>query len=113
MNKAVNLLQQYISDGQLEKALMECKKIVKLNPKDIYLMKLLSHIYFLKDDYPAAINETFNILKISPDDFDSFNNLGNYYLKQEEYEKALDNITKAKTWTTTTCEAVDIFSWYV
>ena len=96
MNKAVNLLQQYISDGQLEKALMECKKIVKLNPKDIYLMKLLSHIYFLKDDYPAAINETFNILKISPDDFDSFNNLGNYYLKQEEYEKALDNITKAK-----------------
>ena len=33
MNKAVNLLQQYISDGQFQKALHECKKLLSNNPK--------------------------------------------------------------------------------
>ena len=96
MNKAVNLLQQYISNNQLEKALIECKRIIEIYPKDIYLKKLLSQIFLLKDDYTAAINETLEILEISPNDFDSINNLGHYYLKLEEYQIALDYISKAK-----------------
>ena len=96
MNKAVNLLHQYISNNQLDKALIECKKIIKIYPKEIYLKKLLSHIFFLKDDYSAAIIQTLEILEISPNDFDCLNNLGIYYLKQEEYEIAQEYINKAK-----------------
>ena len=55
MNKVVKLLQQYISEGQLEKALIECEKFVKANPNEIYPLKLLAHIYFLQEDYRLAI----------------------------------------------------------
>ena len=96
MNKAVNLLQQYISDGQLEKALIECKKIVQNNINEIYPLKLLAHIYFLKEEYGEAIDTTLKILKKEPNDFDSYNNLGNYYLKLEEFKIALSYIEKAK-----------------
>ena len=51
MNKVVKLLQQYISEGQLEKALIECEKFVKANPNEIYPLKLLAHIYFLQENY--------------------------------------------------------------
>ena len=97
MNKAVNLLHQYISNNQLDKALLECKKLLKTYPKEIYLKKLLSHIYFLKDNYGPAIFESLEILEIKPDDFDSINALGLYYLKQEEYEIAKHYINKAKS----------------
>ena len=42
MNKVVKLLQQYISEGQLEKALLECKKFVQANLNEIYPLKLES-----------------------------------------------------------------------
>ena len=96
MNKVVNLLHQYISDNQLDKALLECKNLVKTYPNEIYLKKLLSHIYFLKDNYTSAINGALEILEVSPNDFDCVNNLGIYYLKQEEYELSLEYINKAK-----------------
>ena len=89
MNKVVNLLQQYISEGQLEKALVECKKFVQANPSEIYPLKLLAHIYFLQEQYRPAIETTLKIIDKKDDDFDSNNNLGSYYLKLEEFEKAL------------------------
>ena len=47
MNNVVKLLQQYINEGQLEKALIECKKLVQANSNEIYPLKLLAQIYFL------------------------------------------------------------------
>ena len=44
MNKAVNLLQQYISDGQFQKALMECKKLISNNPKETFLTVSYTHL---------------------------------------------------------------------
>ena len=96
MNKVVKLLQQYISDGQLEKALLECKKLVQAGPNEIYPLKLLAHIFFLQEEYLAAINTTLKVLENRADDFDGHNNLGSYYLKLEEFEKALFYIEKAK-----------------
>ena len=83
MNKVVNLLQQYISEGQLEKALLECKKFVKANPNEIYPLKLLAHIYYLQEDYQHAIENTLKILEMNSEDFDGNNNIGSYYLKTE------------------------------
>ena len=96
MNKVVKLLQQYISEGQLEKALVECKKFVQANSNEIYPLKLLAHIYFLKEEYQPAIDTTLKILEKKSDDFDGNNNLGSYYLKIEELKKALFYIEKAK-----------------
>ena len=96
MNKVVKLLQQYISEGQLEKALIECKKFVHANSNEIYPLKLLAHIYFLQEEYQRAIDTTLEILEKRNDDFDGNNNLGSYYLKLEEFKKALFYIEKAK-----------------
>ena len=96
MNKVVELLQQYISEGQLEKALIECKKFVQANSDEIYPLKLLAHIHFLKEDYRQAIDTTFEVLRKRADDFDGNNNLGSYYLKLEEFKEALFYIEKAK-----------------
>tara|TARA_X000000950_G_scaffold171010_1_gene208479 strand:+ start:1523 stop:3127 length:1605 start_codon:yes stop_codon:yes gene_type:complete len=96
MNKVVNLLQQYISEGQLEKALVECKKFVQANPSEIYPLKLLAHIYFLQEEYQKAIDTALKVLEKSANDFDGNNNLGSYYLKLEEFKKALFYIEKAK-----------------
>ena len=95
MNNVVKLLQQYINEGQLEKALIECKKLVQANSSEIYPLKLLAQIYFLKEDYQPAIDTTLGILEKS-DDFDSNNNLGSFYLKIEELNQALFYIDKAK-----------------
>ena len=86
MNKVVNLLQQYISEGQLEKALLECKKFVKANPNEIYPLKLLAHIYYLQEDYQPAIENTLKILEMKSEDFDGNNNIGSYYLKTEQFK---------------------------
>ena len=96
MNKAVNLLQQYISNGQLDKALIECKKFCDQNPSDLYLKKLLSHVYYLKENFRSAIEISKEIIKEHPNDFDCHNNIGNYYLKLEEYEKSKQYISKSK-----------------
>ena len=96
MNKAVNLLQQYISNGQLDKALIECKKFCEQSPADLYLKKLLSHVYYLKENFRSAIEISEEIIKEYPNDFDCHNNLGNYYLKLEEYEKSKEFISKSK-----------------
>ena len=96
MNNVVKLLQQYINEGQLEKALIECKKLVQANSSEIYPLKLLAQIYFLKEEYQPAIDTTLGILEKKSDDFDSNNNLGSFYLKIEELKKALFYIDKAK-----------------
>lgn len=96
MNKVVNLLQQYISNGQLDKALIECKKFCEQNPSELYLKKLLSHIYYLKENFRAAIEISLGILDIKNDDFDCINNIGNYYMKLEEYNKSQIYINKSK-----------------
>ena len=96
MNKAVNLLQQYISNGQLDKALIESKKFCEQSPSDLYLKKLLSHVYYLKENFRSAIEISEEIIKEYPNDFDCHNNLGNYYLKLEEYEKSKEFISKSK-----------------
>ena len=96
MNKAVNLLQQYISNGQLDKALIECKKFCEQSPADLYLKKLLSHVYYLKENFRSAIEISEEIIKEYPNDFDCHNNIGNYYLKLEEYEKSKEFISKSK-----------------
>ena len=96
MNKAVNLLQQYISNGQLDKALIESKKFCEQSPSDLYLKKLLSHVYYLKENFRSAIEISEEIIKEYPNDFDCHNNIGNYYLKLEEYEKSKEFISKSK-----------------
>ena len=96
MNKVVSLLQQYISEGQLEKALVECKKFVQANPSEIYPLKLLAHIFFLQEEYQKAVDTTLKVLEKRSDDFDGNNNLGSYYLKLEEFKEALFYIEKAK-----------------
>ena len=96
MNKAVNLLQQYISDGQFQKALHECKKLLSNNPKETFLMKLLSHIYFLIEDYQKAVETSLKILELDPNDFDSINNIGSYNVQLENFDEAQRYIKKAK-----------------
>ena len=96
MNKAVNLLQQYISDGQFQKALQECKKLLSNNPKETFLMKLLSHIYFLMEDYQKAVETSLKILELDPNDFDSINNIGSYNVQLENFDEAQRYIKKAK-----------------
>ena len=66
MNKAVNLLQQYISNGQLDKALIECKKFCDQNPSDLYLKKLLSHVYYLKENFRYCFKKTFDYKNSTP-----------------------------------------------
>ena len=97
MNNVVNLLQQYISNGQLEKALVECKKAIDSNVNDPYLQKVLSHIYNLQENYNSALEVSKNLLLKHPNDFDCLNNIGHFYMKLEEYDLASDFINRAKS----------------
>ena len=97
MNKVVNLLQQYISNGQLDKALLECKKILLSDPNNIVLQKILSHIHNLQENFPEAIEVSQKLLLKIPNDFDCLNNLGYYNMKLEEYQLAVEFINKAKS----------------
>lgn len=97
MNNAVNLLQQYISNGQLDKALVEAKKLLLANPNNIFIQKLLSHIHNLKEDYRSALEVSNNLLLKHPNDFDCLNNIGYYQMQIEEYKLAEHFINKAKS----------------
>lgn len=68
--EAVNFLKS----GKLDKAEINYKKILKLDPKNIHALNNLGNLLFLKDKYNESIKLFDKVLKISPSSIDALMN---------------------------------------
>ena len=96
MNTLIDQIQKYIANNQLQKAQQVTIQLIGKTPDNLYLHKLLSHIYGLKEEAFKAIQILEEQLIKFPNDFDLNNNLGHYYFKAEDIKKSNFYIQKAK-----------------
>ena len=97
MKLDITNIQKLIANMQLEKARLETIKLLELEPQNLTLNKILSHIYGLMENYSMALDILIELKKSYPGDFDVVNNLGYYYLKTEQVTSSLAMIAEAKT----------------
>lgn len=97
----INQLLLYKFPSEYEKAIVECKKMLKIYSKDDKLYHLLSLAYREKyrdtknpEDIQMAIDNGKKSLELNPKSLLSFWALSNYYLEINEFEKAREQCKK-------------------
>ena len=92
----IKKIENYIQNGQLEKALKFCDTIYDSNKNNLTLNKILAHIHGLMENYAKAIDVLERFENSHQNDFDIANNLGYYSLQSEKIIPAAYYISKAK-----------------
>ena len=82
-----NLAVAYQRLNQSDKALAEAQNAIAIDPKYAFAHYILGNIYFLKEDYQAALPELEKVLLLAPD-FDAAQALGLTYLYLKLPERA-------------------------
>ena len=90
-NKAV----KYHLQGKIEKAELNYKKILKIDPKNILVNNNLASIFNQKKKFEEALILLNNILINQPDFEDALNNKGIALVGLNRFEEALKQYDKA------------------
>ena len=81
--------QKLLISGEIEEAMINYKKILKLDIKNIIAHNNLAYLYFLKKDYRKGIISSNSALKIKSNHIDALNNKGNCLKGLHKYNDAL------------------------
>ncbi len=90
-----NVAQQYIDEGNFDKAVVELQKAIELNPNFTHAYHNLGHIYQIAGKYDEAILYYSKAIELNPKLWQSRSNLGELYVQKKEYDKALKELTIA------------------
>jgi len=93
----INLGKIYTDDGKLDKALVELRKALSINPYHEGVHYNLGCVYLKKGLIKESIDEFKRALKINPDHADAYTNLGNAYIKKSKLDEAISQYKKALT----------------
>ncbi len=94
-----DLVEVYLAVGQYTRALDYIQKVIdlsKTNFRKSWAIAKKGYIYYLKNNYPAALNEISLSLTIFPDAIWSREWRGLVYIKQHKYDSALNEAEKMK-----------------
>lgn len=83
----VDLAVAYLRINEIEKALEEARGAVEADSKNVRARYILGNIYFIKEDYKAALPELEKVLLLAPD-FDAARALGLTYLHLKQPARA-------------------------
>lgn len=84
-----------LEDGNLEKAEIDLKQSIKLNPKIALTYSKLGNVYREKGKKEFALDFYNKAIKIDPKFSDPYNNIGVIYANKEDNKNALIYFTKA------------------
>ncbi|MBS1794847.1 MAG: tetratricopeptide repeat protein [Acidobacteria bacterium] len=82
-----NLAVAYQRLNQIDKAVAETRNAIAIDPKYQFAHYILGNIYFVKEDYQAALPELEKVMLLAPD-FDAAQALGLTYLYLKRPERA-------------------------
>ena len=95
-----NCLDAYKGDKkQCKKAINDCKKILRRNPRCALAWNNLSLIYYILDDYDKAIKIAKKVIKLKNNNLVlkfTYCNLGAIYFNKGDLRRALQYFKKAK-----------------
>jgi Tfp pilus assembly protein PilF len=79
---------EYAAAGNLDKAMTEFKKVLKIDPANPLAHNNMGIIYKRNGLYVTAIDEFKQALEGMPNYYKTYNNLGNIYYEREYYDEA-------------------------
>lgn len=85
----------YYMVGEYDKAVTEFKKLLKLNPYDVFTHFVLGYIYDKKGWTDLAIQELEEAIRLDPGYINAYNNLGTIYNKTGHRDEAIKYFAKA------------------
>ncbi len=80
----------YLTKGNVEMALFELSKAVRLKPRDGEVRFALGTVYLYKGESERAIVEFKEVIRLNPGHADAYNNLGAAYVRIEKWDLAID-----------------------
>jgi tetratricopeptide (TPR) repeat protein len=86
---------EYIQDGELEKAVDEYKQALELEPENVDVLTNLGVVYYNLGRLDEAIAEYLKATEIAPEDADVHSNLAAAYVQTNQLDKALDEYLRA------------------
>jgi tetratricopeptide (TPR) repeat protein len=95
--------------GDLDKALIERKKMQELDPVTAFTTVNVGWSYFYKHDYDNAIAEFKKALELDPNFVVAHEALGNIYLHKKMYAEAVESFLKAKATNCVPAETIATF----
>ncbi|NWF75663.1 MAG: tetratricopeptide repeat protein [Nitrospirae bacterium] len=86
---------EHYNSGNFEKSELLCKKILRRQDKNHYILNLLGLIYFKRKDYDSAISYFKKSISINPLYTEGLCNLGLVLMRKKELDEALACFKKA------------------
>lgn len=90
-----NLLTALTYQGQLDTAIEEAEKYIKIFPNDNALYNELGGFYFLKKDYDRALQLFQKSIELKPENAAAYNRIGEIHMLKEKYDSAEPFLKKA------------------
>ena len=94
LNFLLNRAIKFHLKGKLEKAELDYKKIIKVQPQNITANNNLASIENIKKNFKNSLNILENVLKINPDYVDALNNKGIALMGLKLFNEALNVFKK-------------------
>ena len=95
INKLLTEASKLLTSGKFNKAELNYKKIIKLDPDNIIALNNLGHLFLLQKKYNDALILLDRLLKTNPKIPEALNNKGNCLQELGHYDDALECFKKA------------------
>ena len=90
-----NMGDVYVRHNEYEKAVLEFKKAIKINPRYAEAYHNLANVYLKMNKNEEAIKNYEKALSFNPHLWQSYQNLGSIYFKLEKYDLSLESFQKS------------------
>ena len=85
----------YYEKGDLDRAISDFTRAIRLNPKDAYTFNNRGQTYYAKDRLGRAIADYNRAIRIDPQDATAFFNRGIWYHEQGNLDRAIADYSRA------------------
>jgi tetratricopeptide (TPR) repeat protein len=95
-NKHLDTAKTYISEANYDKARIELKNVLQIDPKTAEAYSLLGQVEQQRNEWPSALSNYMKAIELDPKILDAQVKLAQYYLSLAHQHKANKNIAEEK-----------------
>ena len=89
--KYLERAQAYYDDGKIDKARIEARNVLQINPKNVAARQLLGEISYDDGDIRKAYGMFLSVLDESPDNIDAHTAMAEIYIAVKDYGKTIEH----------------------